>query len=153
PTPSPGSTASSTNPTRANPPDFFDPSVRHAGFLFRIVLQSPHHEVAVTNAVDRIDEIFWEAGQRTPGAERDAYLARVCGAAADLRRRVAQLLRVQPKVDAFLERPFAGPAATADLPAVGEGPGSVLGPYKLLEQIGEGGMGLVFMAEQTQPVR
>jgi serine/threonine-protein kinase len=107
----------------------------------------------VSNAVDRTDVIFWEAAQLAPGAERDAYLTRVCGEDRELRARVEKLLRVQPKVDGFLERPFVGPAATAALPAVCEGPGSVLGPYKLMEQIGEGGMGLVFVAQQAQPVR
>src|SRR5206468_5921742 len=42
---------------------------------------------------------------------------------------------------------------TVDEPAVTERPGTVIGPYKLLQQIGEGGMGAVFLAEQTQPVR
>src|SRR5207253_5004338 len=52
----------------------------------------------------------------------------------------------------FLESPAAAPAATLDEP-IREGTGTVIGPYKLLQQIGEGGMGTVFMAEQQQPVR
>src|SRR4029077_12779158 len=44
-------------------------------------------------------------------------------------------------------------AATVDEPTVCEAPGTIIGPYKLLQQIGEGGMGTVFMAEQTHPVR
>src|SRR5207247_2194311 len=71
----------------------------------------------------------------------------------ELRLRVARLLAAQPNVEAFLEQPFAGRLDSRDGAAVCEGPGTMIGLYKLLEQIGEGGMGLVFMAEQLQPVR
>jgi serine/threonine-protein kinase len=107
----------------------------------------------VSNAVPRIDEIFWEASQLAPGDQRESFLDRACGGDHDLRQRVARLVRVQPKIDAFLERPSAGPAAIEELPDRCERVGTVIGAYKLMEQIGEGGMGLVFVAEQREPVR
>src|SRR5207247_9797339 len=53
----------------------------------------------------------------------------------------------------FLEPQDPTLGVAADEQPMSEGPGTVVGPYKLLEQIGEGGMGVVFMAEQTHPVR
>ena len=54
---------------------------------------------------------------------------------------------------AFLRVRLARPPATVDRPPITEKPGTVIGPYKLMQQIGEGGMGVVYMAEQQQPVR
>src|SRR5207302_1565337 len=53
----------------------------------------------------------------------------------------------------FLERSLFDSAAATDVPTLAEGAGTVIGPYKLMEQIGEGGFGVVFMAEQQQPIR
>ena len=100
-----------------------------------------------------IDEIFFAAMERESPEARAAYLDEVCGSDLDLRRRVERLLDAQPKMGSFLDSPAAGPTMNLPPPQVMEGPGTVIGPYKLLEQIGEGGMGIVYMAEQTQPVR
>jgi Protein kinase domain len=97
-------------------------------------------------------EIFIGALQRDDAAARRAYLAAACGADSALRARLDELLSVHDRAASFLESPVAGPAVTADLIAA-EGPGSAIGPYKLIEPIGEGGFGAVFLAEQTQPVR
>ena len=100
-----------------------------------------------------IDEVFFAAMERESPEARAAYLDEVCGSDLELRRRVERLLDAQPKMGSFLDSPAAGPTMTLAIRQALEGPGTVIGPYKLLEQIGEGGMGIVYMAEQTQPVR
>src|SRR5262245_55044030 len=95
-----------------------------------------------------------------PSQERSAFLADVCRDNPGLRARVEALVQEYAAAGSFLESPAAGgPADTAsptrsDAPPVTpEGPGTRIGPYKLLQQIGEGGMGTVYLAEQERPVR
>ena len=100
-----------------------------------------------------IEDLFFAASERQDPAARAAYLDEACGSDTDLRRRLEDLLAVEPKVNQFLESP---PVSSINRvrPVVGdENLGTVIGPYKLLEPIGEGGMGVVYLAEQTQPVR
>src|SRR6516162_6838469 len=85
-------------------------------------------------------------------SERSAYLDRACAGDPALRAQVEQLLKAHQASGLFMERPAIALGATGDEP-IRERPGTVIGPYKLMEQIGEGGMGLVFVAEQQQPVR
>jgi WD40 repeat protein/serine/threonine protein kinase len=98
-------------------------------------------------------DIFSAALDIEDVAERSAYLDRVCAADPALRQRVAALVGAHKPASSFLERPAGGLVATQDEPPIAEKPGTVIGAYRLLQRIGEGGMGVVYMAEQTQPVR
>jgi serine/threonine protein kinase/Flp pilus assembly protein TadD len=63
------------------------------------------------------------------------------------------MLAAQAQAGSFLEAPAPSPTISVEVPSLAEGPGTVVGPYKLLQLIGEGGMGAVYMAEQTAPVK
>src|SRR4051812_41640924 len=98
-------------------------------------------------------EIFAAALDISNLEARAAFLDEACGGDADLRRHLEELLAAQDKLGSFLQGPVAGLVATVDERPLSEGPGTRIGPYKLLQQIGEGGMGVVYMAEQERPVR
>jgi serine/threonine protein kinase len=100
----------------------------------------------------RANELFLKALELSSSSDREAYLDAACAADAALRAEVESLLEANARADGFLECPAANLVATVEDP-VTERPGTVIGPYKLMEQIGEGGMGLVFVAEQQHPVR
>jgi serine/threonine protein kinase/tetratricopeptide (TPR) repeat protein len=107
------------------------------------------------------EQAVFEIARKIESREtRESYLAQVCGEDTALRQRVTKLLRAYQESASFLESPPPGVdddlLAADGLPAgntpILEGPGSVIGQYKLLEQIAEGGMGIVYMAEQLEPV-
>ncbi len=102
---------------------------------------------------DRDVEVFTEA-LLLPASQRAAYLVRACGGDAELRQKVEALLKGHNEVGDFLEHPPHETTAVGKSgSAIGEKPGDRVGRYKLLQQIGEGGCGVVFMAEQEQPFR
>ena len=92
------------------------------------------------------------ASIESPEARRD-YLNQVCGDDHELRNRVVRLLRMDEEEPSFLESPLVGGDPTLDFKPIAERPGTKIGPYKLQQEIGEGGMGIVYMAHQREPVR
>ncbi|MFI5458071.1 MAG: tetratricopeptide repeat protein [Isosphaerales bacterium] len=100
-----------------------------------------------------LEAIFFAALEKGSRQERAAYLDLACAGDPDLRQHIEKMLAAQAQAGSFLEQPAPSPVATVDEQPISEGAGRVIGPYKLLQPIGEGGMGTVYMAEQTAPVR
>jgi serine/threonine protein kinase len=94
-------------------------------------------------------EIFAAALHISDSNERVAFLDQICAGDAAMRERVEALLAEHEQLGSFMEVSSQG--ATRDI--LTERPGTQVGPYKLLEQIGEGGMGVVYLADQLEPVQ
>ncbi len=99
------------------------------------------------------DAIYRIAVNLESEALREEYLRQACNDDGALYDRVAILLNAHDEEPDFLESPPGGVAATLDVMPVAERLGTKIGPYKLVEEIGEGGMGSVYMATQEEPVR
>ena len=91
---------------------------------------------------DRLIEVFHEAKALGTSAEQECFVAEACGDDAELKEQVLSLLRVNERAGDFLQ---AAPVV-AQAPLLTEKPGDRIGRYKLLQQIGEGGCGVVYMA-------
>ncbi len=119
------------------------------------------------NSNERAEEIFCAALEIPSLPERLAFVAATCGINPELHALVNEMLAAQPAVDSFFQRskPAAFPdfsqavagandvSSTVGTPGEVECEGKQIGPYKLLQRIGEGGCGAVYMAEQLSPVR
>jgi len=104
---------------------------------------------------DREEEIF-DAARELAADERAAYLAEKCGQDADLRQRIEEMLAADAAAGEFFKTQASSPtmvlSTSSQSPSI-EKAGDRIGRYKLLQQIGEGGCGIVYMAEQEEPVR
>src|SRR5262245_13997122 len=112
-------------------------------------------EQAISTAMTDL-QIFKNAPQNASAAELKSYLDKACGGDAMLRARVEALFHAGAKAGGFMERPAmesGSPGKVLGSSSVQEEPGTQIGRYKLLQEIGSGGFGVVYMAEQKEPVK
>src|SRR5438034_480123 len=117
-----------------------------------------HLKPAMNSDANREEQVFEAALQFPTPDQRAAYVKGACGNDEKLRQRVEALLKAHEHAGGFLDQPPAVISAktlvlTTGMMTVTEKPGDRIGRYKVLQQIGEGGCGVVYMAEQEEPVR
>lgn len=106
----------------------------------------------MTDSAAKAKSIFLSAIEKYPKEQWQTYVDGACGDDESLRARVDQLLKAHGELGTFAESDSPEIAATVET-ARAEQVGTQIGPYKLLQQLGEGGMGVVYMAEQSEPVK
>ena len=112
------------------------------------------------NTANSAEEAIYNAARQFANPEKlSAYLDLACDGNPAMRRRLESLLRGAPAAEGFFDRnamnvnKLRGLADATAVSPIAEGPGTVIGRYTLLQMIGDGGFGVVYMAEQKEPVR
>ena len=107
----------------------------------------------MTRQAEDVEAVFMAALEKPTPQERAAYIEGACGSNPELLQRVRELLKAHEGSQGPLDALPDGVQGTINQPRNSEGPGSRIGPYKLLQRLGEGGMGAVWVAEQQEPVK
>src|SRR5262245_59755155 len=100
------------------------------------------------------NEVIFHAARDIPDPDRRReYVRETCGGTGVRVAHLEALLAAADAPDSLLDRPAGSDSVATIDHRIAVSAGTVIGPYKLIEQIGEGGMGTVWMAQQTEPVK